>query len=123
MNIYVIIAIAVAGVVLIGLAFFAIHKVNYNSRKKKAEIAIDKKVEDSAGKLSSCFGGKENIESISQKGSRVVVIVKDNSLVDKDEINKELSSVMFMNNKIVFVIGSKSEEFSKLLQENVDKIQ
>ncbi len=110
-------------VVLAVVMFFVFRKVSFNRKKKLSEEACNQKVEESAGKLSTCFGGKDNILSISQKGSRVSVNVKDIHLVNQDEINKELSSVMFMNNKVVFVIGSKSEEFSKLLKENIDKVE
>ena len=124
MNIGIYIGISAGAVVIVGLMlFFVIRKVRQDKKRKQSEIAVNQKVEESADKLSGCFGGKDNILSISQKGSRVSVSVKDIQLVDHDEINKELSSVMFMNNKVVFVIGSKSEEFSKLLQANIDKVE
>ena len=50
-------------------------------------------------------------------GSRVTVLIKDIEKVNKEEIQKQFDSVMFMGNKIVFVIGSMSEEFSALLKE------
>ena len=74
-----------------------------------------------AKELSDKFGGRENIVEIVQKGSRVIVTVKDPVAVDKDEISRSLDSVMFMSNKIVFVIGTKSEQFKALLEENVGK--
>ncbi len=116
----IIILLAVAVV----LAFFVILYLHFRKKKmiKEAEEKINEKVEQSAGKLSTCFGGNDNIVSITQKGSRVTVLLKDISLADKEEINKELSSVMFMNNKVVFVIGSMSEEFSRLLEENIKKV-
>ena len=90
-------------------------------RKWQEDQKIEEKVKTSAKELSDKFGGRENIVEIVQKGSRVIVTVKDPVAVDKDEISRSLDSVMFMSNKIVFVIGTKSEQFKALLEENVGK--
>ncbi len=121
MSLTLIIVLVALVVVLVAAVILYLH---FRKKKmvKEAEEKINQKVEQSAGKLSNCFGGNDNIVSITQKGSRVTVQLKDISLANKEEINKELSSVMFMNNKVVFVIGSMSEEFSRLLEENVKKV-
>ncbi len=109
-------------VILLVVLLFVVLKVRKNIRIKESNRKADEKIEESASHLSLLFGGKENIKGISSKGSRVSVEVLDPSKLEKDEITKELDSVMFMGNKIVFIIGSKSEEFEKLLNENVEKI-
>ncbi len=121
MSLTLILVLVALAVILAAAVILYLH---FRKKKmiKEAEEKINQKVEQSAGKLSNCFGGNDNIVSITQKGSRVTVQLKDISLVNKEEINKELSSVMFMNNKVVFVIGSMSEEFSRLLEENVKKV-
>lgn len=121
MELYQIILICVAVIIVIVGVIIAIFIIRKNKKIKESNLAADKKVEQSASHLSTCFGGSKNIVSISQKGSRVTLIVNDISLVDKETISKELPQVMYMNNKIVFVIGSMSEEFSKLLKDNIDK--
>lgn len=87
---------------------------------EKSNQEADDKVSEVASTISKCFG-ENNIEDITQNNSRVTLIVKDIAKVNKEEIKKELDSVMYMGNKIVFVVGSKSEEFYKLLKENLSK--
>ncbi len=116
---YIVIA-AIAAVVVLALVL-VLCKVRKNRKIQESERKADQKMEESASHLSLLFGGKENIKEISSRGSRVSLQVIDMDKIDKDAITKELDSVMFMGNKIVFVIGSKSEEFEKLLNENIDK--
>ena len=121
MEPYVYIIIAVAAALLIALVVLGI--IRYNKKKKieAADKAVDEKVEQSASKLALCFGGNDNIKQITTAGSRVTVLLEDPTKVNKEEINQELANVMFMGNKVVFVIGSKSEDFSNLLKENTGK--
>ncbi len=114
--------VAVSAVIVVLVLLFVILKVRKNIRIKESNKKADEKIEESASHLSLLFGGKDNIKGISSKGSRVSVEVVDSSKLEKDAITKELDSVMFMGNKIVFIIGSKSEKFEKLLNENVEKI-
>lgn len=89
---------------------------------KQSDEEVKKEVVTKASDLAKKLGSSENIEKIENHSSRVVVYVKDMSLVNKDEINTVLDNVMYMNNKIVFVIGSHGEEFKTLLEENIDKV-
>lgn len=116
-----IVVIVICCVLIIALGIIIAFKVSKNKKIRLSEEKANQKVEEAASHLSLCFGGNDNIESVSQKGSRVTILVKDMSLVEKTKIDEELSSVMYMGNKIVFVIGSKSEDFSKLLKENIEK--
>ena len=117
-QIALIVVFSILGALLLGTAiFFVVDKM----RKRHEDQKIEEKVKTSAKELSDKFGGRENIVEIVQKGSRVIVTVKDPVAVDKDEISRSLDSVMFMSNKIVFVIGTKSEQFKALLEENVGK--
>jgi phosphotransferase system IIB component len=116
------ILILVVAIVLVAVAIVIIILISRKQAKIKAsEKAFDEKIKSSASTLSLCFGGNDNIKEISQRGSRVSVLVDDMSKVDKTKIDTTLNSVMYMGNKVVFIIGSKSEEFSKLLEENVAK--
>ncbi len=107
--------VVAAAVVLIVL------KVNRNRKIRQSEIEADQAVETKAKEVSDSFGGKENIISITQSGSRVTVIVENPDIVEREEINNSLENVMFMGKKIVFVIGSRSETFKDLLEENIGK--
>lgn len=117
-----ILIIVVAAVVLFLLVFFLVRHIVHKNKIKASEKEVEEKVKTSASSLAPCFGGNDNIKEITQRGSRVTVLVNDPEKVDKEKINATLSSVMYMGNKVVFVIGSKSEEFKKLLEENVDKV-
>ena len=121
MEWYIILIIVLAAILVVGAAVFIILKINKNNKIKKSEEEVNQKVEESASHLALCFGGNDNIVEITQTGSRVTVLLEDPSKVNKEEIAKELSSVMYMGKKVVFVIGSKSEDFSRLLQENINK--
>ncbi len=112
-----IVIIAVIAVILVILSIYLIHKKKIADSNRKA----DEIVQSSAIKVSDKFGGRDNIVQISSKGSRVTVLVKDPTIVDKESISSILEQVMFMGDKVVFVIGSKSEYFKELLEENVDK--
>lgn len=122
MNKAVIISVSVVvGILVVALIVFLVVRAVRLSKIRKSDEEANERVEQSAGNLSTCFGGNDNIVSISQQGSRVTVLLKNPELIDKEAIDKELSSVMYMGSKVVFVIGSKSEEFSRLLKENIDK--
>ena len=112
-----IVALVILAILAIILTIYILHKKKVRDSNRKA----DEIVHDSAIKVSDKFGGSENIVEVSYKGSRVVVLVKDPTLVDKKSISETLEQVMFMGNKVVFVIGSKSEYFKQLLEENIDK--
>lgn len=105
------------------ILIFAIYLVKQNKKKKKenAEKKIDSEIKEVTSSLKDKFGGKDNILEISSKGSRVTVLLKDISLINKDEINKTFDNVMFMSNKVVFLIGSDSEKFKQLLEDNISK--
>lgn len=118
---YILIGVLIAVVLVI--LIIVILKLVKNNKRKKAEEKVDKTLKESTDKLADKFGGKDNIEKIQKSLSRVTVIVKDLSLVNKDGIKEIFESCMFMGNKIVFVIGSDSEKFKSLLEENFDKIE
>lgn len=113
-------SIGVGCLVVIVAAIIIIVVVRKQQMIKQSNQEADDRVSLVASTISKCFG-ENNIEDITQNNSRVTIIVKDISKVNKEEIQKELDSVMYMGNKIVFVVGSKSEEFYKSLKENLSK--
>ncbi len=113
--------VAVCVVVVAAAVVLIVLKVNRNRKIRQSEIEADQAVETKAKEVSDSFGGKENIVSITQSGSRVTVIVENPDIVEREEINNSLENVMFMGKKIVFVIGSRSETFKDLLEENIGK--
>ncbi len=115
-----VIAASAAVVVIVAAVIIILRVIKHNKIKKSNEEA-DQIVNEKAKEVSDSFGGKENIVSIQSSGSRVTVLVENPDIVNRDEINNSLENVMFMGKKIVFVIGSKSETFKELLEENIGK--
>ena len=64
------------------------------------------------------LGGKENIESVNQVGSRINLVLKDKEMINKDNL-KELGvkSVLVMSNKVTLVIENNAEDIAKAINE------
>lgn len=64
------------------------------------------------------LGGKENIESVNQVGSRINLVLKDKEAINKDNL-KELGvkSVLVMSNKVTLVIENNAEDIAKAINE------
>lgn len=116
-----IIILVIVGVIIIALAlFFLIRHIIKKNKIKRSEEHVENKIDESTTIISTLFGGKENIIDVIKSGSRVSVVVKDISLVNKEKIDEQLSPVIYMNNKVSFVIGSLSSEFQKQLLEKIE---
>jgi phosphotransferase system IIB component len=106
------VATIIIALVITGL-FIKKHNIN------KSQKIVQDKISEATDELATKFGGKDNIENITKNLSRVTVEVKDVNLVNKDEINETFEGVMFMGNKIVFVVGSSSDDFLKQLADKI----
>ena len=96
----------VAGILL--LAFF-------NKRGKKVEANQPQQVNDE--KWVNALGGKDNVNSLEAKGSRLIVMLKDNKLINKDELHElGVVSVISGQDKITLVLKEKAENIQNLLQ-------
>lgn len=90
------------------LALFIISLFAFKSKKKKKiDKAKEEKVilEHSDDKFIKALGGVENIESYELKGmSRLALVLKDYSKVNKEEIKRfYVSRILEMSNKIILV--------------------
>ena len=90
------------------LALFIISLFAFKSKKKKKiDKAKEEKVilEHSDDKFIKALGGVENIESYELKGmSRLALVLKDYSKVNKEEIKRfYISRILEMSNKIILV--------------------
>jgi phosphotransferase system IIB component len=66
------------------------------------------------------FGGKENIISCSSKGSRLVLELKDYSLIDENELKKiGINSLIKATNKITLLVGDKAKDFATHINEGL----
>ncbi len=100
----------IIGIVLLVIAivciilFFALKK---KRSLKKEDISICKNVIE-------FLGGKDNIISLENKSSRLVIVLKDANLMNEEELkNIGVSSILKMTSKITLVIGSIAEEIKK----------
>lgn len=58
--------------------------------------------------LLEALGGKSNISKVSQKGSRVSVVVDNKKIVDKDMVKEQgVETIVISNKKVTLVVGSK----------------
>jgi phosphotransferase system IIB component len=58
--------------------------------------------------LLEALGGKVNITEVSQKGSRVNVIVGNKKNVDKDKVREQgVETIVVSNKKVTMLVGSK----------------
>ena len=116
MEIWQIVLIAVILVVVIIVAVLIILKILKDKKIKQSNERADELVKEKASTLALEFGGKDNIKAIEQRGSRVSVEIADMTKVNKEKIEAEFSNPLFMENKIIFVVGSKALEFKNELE-------
>ena len=93
--------------VLLAVGFFIYSKVS-KKRKNKEGLQI-------AEKIILHLGNKENISSLESKGSRLVVVLKDKTLMNEEELkNVGVSSLVKMSSKVTLVLGNLSSEVEKV---------
>ena len=107
---------SIGGVIV--LSFLIMLIVVYRHQYKAKKNIIDQPViikDDSS--WHKALGGKDNIKEIEFKGSRLIVRLNDNSLLEKEELhNLGASSVITSEDKITIVLKNNAEEVAKLLQ-------
>ena len=64
------------------------------------------------------LGGRENINGVTQVGSRINLVLKDKEIINKDNL-KELGvkSVLVMSNKVTLVVENNAEDIAKAINE------
>jgi phosphotransferase system IIB component len=93
------IIISAIAVVVIGLGIVTILLLKRKNKNKKIEEFPD---------LLIALGGKENITKVSQKGSRVSVIVDNKKSIDKDKIKEQgVETIVISNKKVTMVVGTR----------------
>lgn len=117
-NIVTIVAIVVVVILaLVGIVFIFLHQRKIHQEKKQ-EAVVEKKIEKATDELSDEFGGKDNIVSIAQMGSRVTVTLKSTAGITAQSLDaKGLKGALIMSNKVVFPVGPKAKEFADMLIE------
>ncbi len=69
-------------------------------------------------KLAIALGGKENVVSAKENMSRINVIVKDPTIVDKDAITKlGAKGIVEVDNEFKIILGNDSRKLSKLIKD------
>lgn len=120
----IIILVVVIAVVVLILASGAIILIVLHNKKKRKQYnkeveKADIKFKEDTGKLANYLGGIDNVVGINLTGSRVSIQIKDITAIDKNKIDELFQPVVYMSNKITFVIGSKSNEFEQLLKDKL----
>ena len=107
-------------IVVGGVTLFAILLILflylYLKKKKKDKNPQSTVVVDNE-KWVNALGGSNNILSIEAKGSRLVVGIADNGLVDKERLHElGVSSIIVSQDKVTLVTKEKAENIKNLLQ-------
>ena len=101
-------ALAVLAVLALIVALLLIRKPRGN--KKGARRPVEKSA------YLSAMGGEENIVSHLRKGSRIELVLKDYSLLDKERLKAAgVDSFILMSNKLTLVIQGDAERVEKTL--------
>lgn len=106
------ISLLVIGIIIaLMLLIIAFYFISKNSKKKSSSIL--------ANKIITLLGGKDNILSLSSKGSRLIVSLKNKDLLNENELKQiGVSSIINMSNKTILVIGEISKEIETLFNQN-----
>ena len=87
-----------------------------NKSNKKRNIEENRKQNS---EFLNYFGGNENIISCESKGSRLILILKDYSLLNEEKLKENgISSMIKATNKVTLIVGEKSKELEKFIEEN-----
>jgi phosphotransferase system IIB component len=101
-SLYIALALALLIAVLIAL-FYIIPAVNKKRSKKVKTL-------DFTNFYEAC-GGEDNIESLSLTGTRLTLVCKDQSLVNKEKLKDEgVANIITMSKKMVLLIEDHLKE-------------
>lgn len=114
-DIVTIVLCSILAILLVMIVTIIIYRSIKKRKIRKSEEKVNQKIEDSTSGLILALGGKENIKEVSVMGSRVRVLLNDYEKIHREEILKLHDSVLFMNDKVTFVVGSLSNEFASKL--------
>ena len=110
MKWYYILAIVTTIIILIGLLIVIV------SNKAKGNNIANEYPE-----LLVALGGKDNINEVTFKGSRVSVILLDKTIVDKERIKSQgVETIVVSNKKLTMVVGKQSEVIFKYLNNQIN---
>ena len=99
-------ALAVLAVLALVVALLLLLK----PKKKPAPRPVEKSA------YLSAMGGEENIVSHLRKGSRIELVLKDYSKVDKEKLRSiGVDSFLLMSNKLTLVVQGDAEKVEKTL--------
>ncbi|MBE6143627.1 MAG: hypothetical protein E7177_06585 [Erysipelotrichaceae bacterium] len=106
------IILLIVGVLLV----IAITIVLIKNKKVRKQIENDKKQNNIFLEI---FGGNENIISCESKGSRLVLVLKDYSLLNEEKLKENgVTSLIRATNKVTLIIGEKSKDLEEFINEN-----
>ena len=112
-NLGLIIGISAVALVLV---LIILTKIIFVVRSRKDKIEIKSDAIDNNTWVNA-LGGSENILSLEAKGSRLIVKVNKNELINKDELHAlGVTSVIASQDKVTLVLKEKAENIRNLLQ-------
>ncbi len=108
------IGLVAGGLLLVVCVIVLVICLNKSNKKKNIE---ENKKQNS--EFLNYFGGNENVISCESKGSRLILILKDYSLLNEEKLKENgISSMIKATNKVTLIVGEKSKELEKFIEEN-----
>ena len=102
------------GIVIIAVVVL----IFYFIKKNKIKIEKERNTKQN-NEFLKIFGGQENIISCEAKGSRLILVLKDYSLLDEANLKENgVTSMIKATNKITLIIGEKSKELEQFIESN-----
>lgn len=115
-QVTIILLCAIGGTILVSFLIMLLVVLHHHRQAQKNIIDQPVIVKDDSS-WHKALGGKDNIAQIEFKGSRLVVKLNDNSLLDKEALHElGASSVITSEEKVTIVLKNSAEEVAKLLQ-------
>lgn len=112
---YTIIGIIV-GICVIIIAFIIIHHIRKSKYKSGDNASLPPVINDN-NLWRDALGGADNILEVEVKGSRLIVKLKNNELVNKEELHKlGATSIIVAQEKVTIVLKTDTENVAKLLK-------
>ena len=107
---WLVVLLIVVGVVIIAAIVLVIFFL-----KKKKVVKVDNSL------WIDNLGGKDNIESVMQVGSRINLVLKNKEIINKEKI-KELGvkSILVMSNKVTLVVEANAEDIAKAINDGLN---
>lgn len=112
----IIILICIGAAVALSIGIMLVVVIRYSVKRRQQVIDQPVVVKDETS-WQKALGGQSNIKEVEFKGSRLIVKLENNELIQKDELhNLGASSVIESEEKVTIVLKNNAEDIAGLLK-------